>query len=260
MASTYHEVLDLSEDASMNAVRTAYREKVKEYHPDISDHPDAKKRFQQLKSAYEVLSSRKRRERYERMGHNKYVDQYGGYSSDELEQTTEIQLVKQETQTNRAESNSKEEFANHDKQGSTRSEQNEVSKGTWISWIIQGRTSENDGTVPYIIRLSVYTILLLVGIFISKPIFGGSNALISNFPAFLILLCGARIVYLSVFEHLREEYVKIDQSPEPDSYAIPYALAFGLLGLTLPLFSLFPQVLGMSLETYPIALAIVLGV
>ncbi|WP_218143078.1 hypothetical protein, partial [Halopenitus malekzadehii] len=31
-------------------------------------------------------------------------------------------------------------------------------------------------------------------------------------------------------------------------------------GLTLPLFSLFPQVLGMSLETYPIALAIVLGV
>jgi curved DNA-binding protein CbpA len=74
MAKTYYDVLGVDADADQEAIRDAYREKVKEYHPDVSDHPDAEERFKRVKRAEIVLADPEEREVYDRLGHEAYVD------------------------------------------------------------------------------------------------------------------------------------------------------------------------------------------
>jgi len=71
---TYYEVLGVENDVEQERIREAYREKVKEYHPDVSEHPDAEERFKEVKRAEVVLSDPEERARYDRLGHDRYVD------------------------------------------------------------------------------------------------------------------------------------------------------------------------------------------
>lgn len=73
MAEDFYDVLDVSEDATQAEITAAYREKVKEYHPDQSDHEDASERFKDVVDAEEVLGDETERERYDRVGHDAYV-------------------------------------------------------------------------------------------------------------------------------------------------------------------------------------------
>ena len=50
------EILGVSYDADKHQVKTAYRRKAKEYHPDLSKLPDATKIFQDIAAAYQFLS------------------------------------------------------------------------------------------------------------------------------------------------------------------------------------------------------------
>jgi molecular chaperone DnaJ len=79
---TFYDVLDVPQDASREEIRTAYREKVKETHPDVSDHPDAERRFKRLTRAREVLTDPDERARYDRLGHRQYVDDAGWDAAD----------------------------------------------------------------------------------------------------------------------------------------------------------------------------------
>jgi len=74
MPESYYETLGVSPDASPEEIRAAYRAKVKETHPDVSDDPDAGERFQRVQRAKEVLTDDAERERYDRLGHESYVD------------------------------------------------------------------------------------------------------------------------------------------------------------------------------------------
>jgi molecular chaperone DnaJ len=74
MAESYYETLDVSADASPEEIRAAYRAKVKETHPDVSDESDARERFQRVQRAKETLTDEDERERYDRLGHESYVD------------------------------------------------------------------------------------------------------------------------------------------------------------------------------------------
>lgn len=74
MTETYYDLLDVDEDADTDEIREAYREKLHEYHPDVSDHPDAKERFLKVKEANAVLSDPEEREKYDSLGHAAYVD------------------------------------------------------------------------------------------------------------------------------------------------------------------------------------------
>lgn len=74
MSETYYDVLDVDADASQETIRDAYREKVKEYHPDVSDHADAEERFKRVKRAETVLADPAERKTYDRLGHEAYVD------------------------------------------------------------------------------------------------------------------------------------------------------------------------------------------
>ena len=69
MARDYYEVLDVPRTASKNDIKQAFRRLARQYHPDVSDHPDAEARFKEINEAYEVLSDDEKRARYDRFGH-----------------------------------------------------------------------------------------------------------------------------------------------------------------------------------------------
>lgn len=73
----YYDLLGVSADAPTEEIEAAFRERVKETHPDVSDAPDADERFRAVKRAREVLTTTKERDRYDRLGHDEYVQTVG---------------------------------------------------------------------------------------------------------------------------------------------------------------------------------------
>ena len=76
MAETFYGVLGVAEDADTETIHRAYREQVKEHHPDVSDDPNAPAQFKRLTTARDVLVDTDERSRYDRLGHGEYVSQY----------------------------------------------------------------------------------------------------------------------------------------------------------------------------------------
>ena len=69
MARDYYEVLGVPRTADKAAIKKAFRQLAREYHPDVSQHADADARFKEINEAYEVLSDDEKRGRYDRFGH-----------------------------------------------------------------------------------------------------------------------------------------------------------------------------------------------
>lgn len=65
-----YEVLGVKKDASVDDIKKAYRQLALKYHPDRNPgDQDADQRFKEAAEAYEVLSDRDKRARYDRYGH-----------------------------------------------------------------------------------------------------------------------------------------------------------------------------------------------
>lgn len=65
----YYQVLGVSRDSDEKAVKSAYRKRAKELHPDVNrDDPRAEENFKDLNEAYEVLSDSDKRKMYDRFG------------------------------------------------------------------------------------------------------------------------------------------------------------------------------------------------
>ncbi|CAM9879264.1 unnamed protein product [Discosporangium mesarthrocarpum] len=66
----FYEVLGVPRGADASEVKKKYFQLAKKYHPDTNqDNPDAKKKFQEITEAYEVLGNTEKRERYDQFGH-----------------------------------------------------------------------------------------------------------------------------------------------------------------------------------------------
>ncbi len=73
MTEDFYDLMGVDEDASQDEIKSAFREKVREYHPDLNDDPRAQAQFTTLKEAYDTLGNPSERNAYDRMGHEDYV-------------------------------------------------------------------------------------------------------------------------------------------------------------------------------------------
>lgn len=74
----YYEVLGVQKSASEGDIKKAFRKLAREYHPDVSDLPDAAEKFKEINEAYAVLSDSEKRAAYDRFGHQAF-NGAGGY-------------------------------------------------------------------------------------------------------------------------------------------------------------------------------------
>ncbi len=63
----YYAVLGVEPAADDKAIKTAYRKLAREYHPDVSKHPDAENKFKDVAEAYEVLHNPGKRAEYDEL-------------------------------------------------------------------------------------------------------------------------------------------------------------------------------------------------
>lgn len=75
-----YKVLGVAKGASDKEIKRAYRQKARQYHPDLNDNDEsAEKKFAQINRAYEVLSDQKTRQKYDQFGPNfEQMGDFGG--------------------------------------------------------------------------------------------------------------------------------------------------------------------------------------
>lgn len=75
----YYEILGVSQSATQEEIKKAYRKVAIKFHPDKNpDNPEAEDKFKEAAEAYEVLSNQDKRARYDRFGHQGVGSGAGG--------------------------------------------------------------------------------------------------------------------------------------------------------------------------------------
>jgi molecular chaperone DnaJ len=74
----YYDILGVKKDASEKEVKQAYRRLARRYHPDVNPgDKSAEAKFKEINEAYEVLSDKDKRRKYDRFGDKwQYADQF----------------------------------------------------------------------------------------------------------------------------------------------------------------------------------------
>ncbi len=78
VAKDYYNRLGVSQDASEREIKQAYRKLARKHHPDVNPgDKSAEARFKQINEAYEVLSDKEKRQKYDQFGDQwQHADQF----------------------------------------------------------------------------------------------------------------------------------------------------------------------------------------
>ena len=66
----YYEILGVDRNADSSTIKSAYRKLARKYHPDVNKTKEAEEKFKDINEAYEVLSDKNKRQRYDSLGAN----------------------------------------------------------------------------------------------------------------------------------------------------------------------------------------------
>jgi molecular chaperone DnaJ len=74
----YYDILGIKKDATEKEIKQAYRKLARKYHPDVNPgDKSAEAKFKEINEAYEVLSDKKNRAKYDKYGDKwQYADQF----------------------------------------------------------------------------------------------------------------------------------------------------------------------------------------
>ena len=75
----YYEILGVSKTATDAEIKSAFRKKAKEYHPDVNKDPSAADKFKEIGEAYSVLGDTSKRKQYDQFGSAAFDNNAGGF-------------------------------------------------------------------------------------------------------------------------------------------------------------------------------------
>ncbi|QEZ89226.1 DnaJ family protein [Aliarcobacter cibarius] len=75
MAKSLYETLEVSENATPEEIKKAYRKLARKYHPDVNKDPKAEEKFKEINAAYEVLSDATKKQQYDQYGDSMFGGQ-----------------------------------------------------------------------------------------------------------------------------------------------------------------------------------------
>jgi len=77
----YYKVLGVSQNATLEEIKKAYRRLANTYHPDKNPgNKEAEEKFKEINEAYEVLSDKDKRRQYDAMRSNGFYEGWGGHT------------------------------------------------------------------------------------------------------------------------------------------------------------------------------------
>ena len=72
----YYEVLGVDRNSTYDEIKKSYRELALKYHPDRNKSPNAAEKFNEISTAYGILSNHEKRNIYDQTGHSGIDDRF----------------------------------------------------------------------------------------------------------------------------------------------------------------------------------------